>query len=47
MLKLVRLHGAERIKGTMVSLKMGGTVDTMVQRYIDYAAVHKTIGHDF
>lgn len=46
-LRLIRQHGAERIKSTLTSLKMDGVADGMMQKYLDYAAIHKTIGHDF
>jgi tetratricopeptide (TPR) repeat protein len=47
MYELIRDHGVERIKTTMVSLNLGTQIDGLVQRYLDVAITQKAFGHDF
>lgn len=46
-LRMVRVHGAERIKTQMLALNLGGPSDSLMQKYLDLVTSQKTIGHDY
>lgn len=45
--ELIRKHGAERVKMTMVTLNLGTLVDGLIQRYLDAALTQKALGYDY
>ncbi|PJF16956.1 S family protein [Paramicrosporidium saccamoebae] len=45
--KMIRMHGVERIRTTMMTLNMGAQVDALLQKYLEMVAAQKCLGHDY